>query len=73
MDEVYLDNKSTPGQRTITLGPDEYFVMGDNRNASYDSRRFGPIKKDVIVGKTWFRGWPINKITLFEAPVYNLK
>ena len=44
VEEDYLD-QSTPGATTITLGPDEYFVMGDNRNASFDSRRFGPIKR----------------------------
>ncbi|OGH85949.1 MAG: signal peptidase I [Candidatus Magasanikbacteria bacterium RIFOXYC2_FULL_40_16] len=71
LEEIYLENVPTPGQTTITLGPDEYFVMGDNRKASFDSRRFGPIKKTDIIGRAWLRGWPIDRITLFEAPVYN--
>ena len=71
LEEIYLENVPTPGQTTITLGPDEYFVIGDNRKASFDSRRFGPIKKTDIIGRAWLRGWPIDRITLFEAPVYN--
>jgi len=39
-------------------GPEEYFVMGDNRTDSEDSRSFGPIDKGLIIGKVWFRYWP---------------
>src|SRR3989344_4958693 len=70
--EDYTAEEGTPGVTTVTLEPDEYFVMGDNRNASFDSRRFGPIKRDDIVGRTWLRGWPLNRITLFDAPDYDL-
>jgi signal peptidase I len=38
----------------------EYFVMGDNRNKSQDSRYFGPIGRDRIDGRAWFRIWPLN-------------
>lgn len=38
----------------------EYFVMGDNRNKSQDSRTFGPIGRDRIDGRAWFRIWPIS-------------
>ena len=46
----------------IILGEDEYFILGDNRLISKDSRYFGPIKKDDIMGEAVFRFWPINKI-----------
>jgi len=56
------------------LGPDEYFVLGDNRGASKDSRSFGPVDRSFITGKVLFRGWPLNKITVFNQaywPQYN--
>jgi signal peptidase I len=40
------------------LGPDEYFVMGDNRNHSQDSRAFGPVSREYIVGEVLVRYWP---------------
>lgn len=47
----------------ITLGEDEYFVMGDNRNNSSDSRdpSVGNVKRDNIIGRAWLRIWPLNK------------
>jgi signal peptidase I len=70
--EEYLYKGSyTPGNTTIQLGPDEYFVLGDNRQISLDSRSFGPIKKEAIVGKVFIKGWPLNKLAKFKTPVYN--
>lgn len=44
------------------LKKDEYFILGDNRNHSNDSRFFGAINKESIVGKAFFVYWPLNKI-----------
>ncbi|QPC81746.1 signal peptidase I [Phototrophicus methaneseepsis] len=52
--------------RTVTLGPDEYFVMGDNRNHSTDSRSFGPVTIDHIVGRVLFRYWPISEFGVIQ-------
>ena len=51
----------TSDYEEITLGDDEYFILGDNRPISKDSRYFGPVKEDEIIGKIIFRLWPFNK------------
>lgn len=48
----------------ITLGEDEYFLMGDNRIVSYDSRRVGPFKREDIKGKGIFIVYPFDKIKM---------
>lgn len=69
--EDYLEkNVKTFGDRTVSLGPNQYYVLGDNRLASFDSRSFGPIERRHIVGKVWVRGWPFNKVKIFETPKY---
>lgn len=61
LDEPYLYEACLPGRcpdRLWVLGPDEFFVMGDNRNESSDSRAFGPIRRKFIVGEVLARYWP---------------
>lgn len=58
------------GYGEVALGEDEYFLLGDNRTQSLDSRIFGPVKREYIVGRTWIRGWPFNRITVFNTPQY---
>jgi len=59
---------TTPGKVEVQLKDDEYYVLGDNRNMSMDSRSFGAIKKNRIVGKVVLRGWPFDRFELIKAP-----
>lgn len=56
---------TTPGSADFTVGKNEVFVSGDNRLNSLDSRSFGPISSDDIVGKLAFRIFPLNKAESF--------
>ena len=47
-----------------------YFVMGDNRPQSQDSRAFGPITDDLILGRAWLRYFPLERVGLIERPAY---
>ena len=55
------------GTMSMTLGPDEYFMMGDNRAGSFDSRAWGPLKRDLFVGKAFVRLFPFNTIDMFPG------
>ncbi|HCI05279.1 TPA: signal peptidase I [Patescibacteria group bacterium] len=66
LDEPYLkDNEITDGNLEIKIGQDQYFVMGDNRRYSYDSRRWGLLNQDDLIGRVWLRLWPINAASVF--------
>ena len=72
LDEGEYLVEDTSGVVNIELGEEEYFVMGDNRDASFDSRRFGAIHRSAIVGRSWLRGWPFTRLGVVETPMYNL-
>ena len=78
---IYIDNElleesygmetiDSPGLAydPITLGENEYFVMGDNRNNSSDSRdpSVGNIKRSEIIGRAWIRIWPFSKFGILK-------
>ena len=68
LDETaYLGSAVTVGNKDVILKADEFFLMGDNRSASLDSRVFGAVPGDFIVGRVWFRGWPPEKIHFFKT------
>lgn len=69
----YLSSSvTTAGAVDVVLGSDEYFVMGDNRTASLDSRSFGPIRRDRIVGRAGYRAWPVYRARTFPTPTVTL-
>lgn len=73
VDEPYLsEGIRFEGEKTVTLGSREYYVLGDNRSSSLDSRMFGPVVRDYVVGRVWLRGWPLDRVTRFLAPVYEV-
>ncbi len=56
--------------RSIVLSADQYFVVGDNRMHSSDSRAWGPVSLDNIVGRAFFLYWPLNKAGVIHDPTY---
>ncbi len=71
LEETYL-TEETEGAQRVSLGREEYFLMGDNRDASLDSRVIGPIPLANITGRVWLRGLPLSEAGVLEVPEYNL-
>lgn len=73
LEEAYLEKDTltvgkkylSPGKK-VKMGEGEYFAVGDNREASSDSREWGPVKKEEIVGRAFFVYWPPQKVHLVK-------
>ncbi len=77
LNEPYLNLAvlTAPGQflqegRDVSVPPDNYIVMGDNRSNSSDSREWGFVPKDDIIGQALFRYWPSNEVGLIQPGQY---
>ena len=68
LDEPYV-TKNRLDNKTLILGKEEYFVMGDNRRDSYDSRQWGALDKEDIVGKVFFQALPVNELALYPGKI----
>lgn len=69
IDQSYITHNVDESKKTIILDDGEYFVMGDNRQLSYDSRSWGGLAREDIVGRPIFRLLPIQKLSLFPGKV----
>ncbi len=80
LDEDYLANQGLTyeqditivgGNKILTLRSDEYFMLGDNRGASSDSREWGPLPRNEMVGKVFVRALPLTEVKFFtKTPAY---
>jgi len=70
LEEDYIPSGITSGNIEVVLGDNQYFVMGDNRRYSFDSRSWGPLDEKNILGVVRLNLWPFEKVRAVNIPKY---
>ena len=73
LDEPYITHPDTRSVAPTRIGPEFYYVLGDNRGSSNDSRDWGPVPTENIIGRAWVSYWPLENFNVLRALISPLR